>query len=1272
MKNKYEFKLNPDEVNDSHMGLARRIKRGERILELGCSSGYLSRFLKQDLGCFVIGVDIDQHALADAAVFCDKAIVADLDQATWLKQLAGITFDTILCADVLEHLKNPVSLLASLKPYLNKQGRILASIPNVAHASIRLELLQGHFDYESLGLLDETHLHFYTLDGCVSMLMQAGYLCQDVAYSIHDLADEVIDESLRNAGLTVSPQFRKLLHQPEATAFQFIIEAIPVAQELLRHKPPALIPKPLVSSGAFYSLKQEHIEELERQITALELKLEVISNEKAAALVHNQNHLKNIKALEERVLAREKECEAEKTHNSNHQKSIRAFEQRVAALERERDAEKIHSKNHLLNIKELEKQTTALRYERDAEKIHNKNHQQNVNEFEKRVAALERERDAERTHNQNHQKNIQELEKKSAALELQVEAERVHNQNHLKNIHAFEEKVQALEEQLAAEKVHNQNHVKNVHAFEEKVQALEDQLAAEQVHNQNHLKNIHAFEESVKALESSLAAADIHNQNHVKNIQAFEERVQALALEVQAEKVHNQNHLKNIASYKDTVAELELELNAEKTHNLNHQQNIDAWIKTARILDEGLFDFTLRLEAIEGDKQQLTTQIEHIQAHHAHAHAQKDQHIANLLGEINNLQAAVAHLEGVLQRVHSKASYRTVRFIKDAPQKLVGALKGRERHALAEGFVLENNEHQPIPVNDAYNVHDYSAWLVRYGDISPKLPEYQADCLAWNKPPKIAVVMPVYNPTQSCLEEAIASVVAQVYPHWELCIADDASTATYVQEVLQRYAQQDKRIKVMRRSKNGHISRASNSALELVSADFVALMDHDDVLTEDALYWVAKTIREHPDVQLIYSDEDKLTDQGQRYGAYFKPDWNPELLMSHNFICHLGVYRTARVRKLGGFNPEFDGAQDYDLALRYVVSLKDNEIKHIPRILYHWRATPGSTANGIHEKPYAEPLILKAVEQALLAKGVAGEVIPHAILPGALRVRYALPKSLPLVSIIIPTRNGFSLLKRCIDSILHNTDYSNFEIIIMDNGSDDWIAQRYLQYLTADERIKVIRDESPFNYAALNNKAAALARGELIALLNNDLEAINSDWLSEMVSIAVHPEVGAVGAKLYYPNDTLQHAGVIVGLGGVAGHSHKHFPRDNAGYCGRLLMAQNLSAVTAACLVVRKNVFMQVKGFDADHLKVAFNDVDLCLRIQDAGYWNVWTPYAELYHYESATRGYEDTPEKQARFTSEVEYMKHRWGESLLQDPAYNPNLTLDREDFSFSFPPRI
>ena len=694
---------------------------------------------------------------------------------------------------------------------------------------------------------------------------------------------------------------------------------------------------------------------------------------------------------------------------------------------------------------------------------------------------------------------------------------------------------------------------------------------------------------------------------------------------------------------------MEQQRDAEKEHNKNHQKTIQAWRETTSVLDNALFDLT---DQIKSDQEKNVVLLANI---------------AQLQERTNFLNADTQRLEQVLSRVHSKLSYRTIRGVKGSLSKIKSFFL--KPLTIGKKKTAENVEIQQV----TENVHDYTAWLTCYGDLTQEaLNIHKAEVADWQNPPKIAILMPVYNPRKACLQNAIESVLQQIYVNFELCIADDASTESYVTEVLRSYQQKDQRIKVIYRQHNGHISAASNSALSLVEADYVALMDHDDLLTPDALFWVVKAIKQYPDAQLIYSDEDKMDLQGNRYAPYFKPDWNPELFLSHNFICHLGVYKTAKVKALGGFEPEFDGAQDYDLALRYVEDTANEKIVHIPRILYHWRAVEGSTANGIHEKPYAEALIEKAVERALQKKQRPAEVLAHDRLPGALRVRYLLPDELPLVSIVIPTRNGFDLLRRCVESIFAKTKYKNVELIIIDNGSDDLVVLRYLQQLQEDSRVSVIRDESPFNYAALNNKAVIQAKGEIIAFLNNDLEVINDEWLDEMVSHVMHSEVGAVGAKLYYPDDTIQHAGVIVGLGGVAGHSHKHSPRDNPGFCGRLLLTQNLSAVTAACMLVRKEVFEAVGGFDEQNLSVAFNDIDLCLRIQEQGFNNVWTPYAEMYHYESASRGYEDTPEKQERFNNEVAYMKQRWGESLLIDPAYNLNLTLDREDFSFAWPPRV
>jgi glycosyltransferase involved in cell wall biosynthesis/LmbE family N-acetylglucosaminyl deacetylase len=535
--------------------------------------------------------------------------------------------------------------------------------------------------------------------------------------------------------------------------------------------------------------------------------------------------------------------------------------------------------------------------------------------------------------------------------------------------------------------------------------------------------------------------------------------------------------------------------------------------------------------------------------------------------------------------------------------------------------------------------------------------------------PVISVVMPVYNPPLNFLRDAISSVQKQQYSHWELCIADDASSDPEVLKFLSSLGALDTRIKVVLRPKNGHIAAASNSALAVATGDFVALLDHDDILANDALYWVVEAINQNMTASVFYSDEDKIGVDGKRCEPYFKSDWNLELFLSQNMISHLGVYRRSLIEKVGRFRPGYEGSQDYDLALRCILKLAHSQIVHIPRVLYHWRILPGSTALSPGEKTYAQKAGHRALSDYLEISNLGGQV--ESLPNGFYRVHPALPDILPLVSLIIPTRNALQLVQRCINSILAKTTYFNYEILLIDNGSDDPAALAYFSDLSKQERIRVIRDDSEFNYSALNNRAVSQANGELIGLINNDIEVISPGWLGEMVGLALRPGVGAVGAKLLYPNDTLQHGGIILGLGGVAGHSHLGIARNDPGYFGRAVLTQSLSAVTAACLVVRKSTYEEVRGLNEIDLKVAFNDVDFCLKLTESGYRNVWTPYAEMYHHESATRGADDSPEKKARFANEVAYMHQRWGHLFANDPYYNINLTLTLPSFAPVWPPR-
>ncbi len=528
--------------------------------------------------------------------------------------------------------------------------------------------------------------------------------------------------------------------------------------------------------------------------------------------------------------------------------------------------------------------------------------------------------------------------------------------------------------------------------------------------------------------------------------------------------------------------------------------------------------------------------------------------------------------------------------------------------------------------------------------------------------PKISIITPVFNTPKKILIEMIESVINQTYKNWELCIADGNSKEQQLKEILKIYAEKDNRIKIKFLQENKGIAGNSNEALSASTGVLITFLDHDDKLSPFALYEIVNAINKNLDTDFFYSDEDILSYNGKkRLKPHFKPDWSPDTLRSYNYITHLTVIRRDLLDKIGWFRDGFDGSQDYDLILRATEYAK--KIIHIHKILYHWRESKGSAAGNPFAKSYAYDAAKKALSEHLLRIGLKGDV-QDSSLWGIYTVKYEIEGS-PKISIIIPNNNHAETLRKCINSILDKSAYKNYEIIIVENNSNEKEIFDYYNEISMLNNIKVIHLNNPFNYSAVNNFGVTHSNGEVLLFLNNDTEAINNDWLERMLEHAQRREVGAVGAKLYYPNYTIQHAGVILGIGGIAGHSHKDYDGKDFGYFNRLKIIQNLSAVTGACLMMRRDVFTQVGGFDENY-PYAFNDVDLCMKIREKGYLIIFTPFAELYHYESKTRGYEDTPEKLKRFYKEIELFKHKWGDVLEKsDPYYSPNLTIDREDFS-------
>ncbi len=526
---------------------------------------------------------------------------------------------------------------------------------------------------------------------------------------------------------------------------------------------------------------------------------------------------------------------------------------------------------------------------------------------------------------------------------------------------------------------------------------------------------------------------------------------------------------------------------------------------------------------------------------------------------------------------------------------------------------------------------------------------------------RFSIVVPLYNTPIKFLREMIKSVQNQTYSNWQLCLADGSDEEhDYVGEYVKNI--DDKRICYKKLVENKGIADNTNECITMASGDFIALFDHDDLLHPSALFEMAKSINGE-NADFIYTDEVTFLGRPNNIIVYnFKPDFSPDTLRSYNYICHFTAFSRKLFEQVGGFKREYDGSQDYDLILR--LTEKAKKIVHIPKALYFWRSHKASVASDVSAKPYVVDSAKQALAAHLERVGLKGRV-EDAIAPTTYKIQYDIIGS-PFVSIVIPNKDHTDDLEKCLASIYEKSTYKNFEIIVVENNSTN--QQTFDYYEKAQKKydnLKVITWSKGFNYSAINNFAVKQANGEYVLLLNNDIEVITPDWLEQMLMFAQRDDVGAVGVKLYYSDNTVQHAGVIVGVGGVAGHAHKYFDRENPGYISRAVIAQNLSACTAACLMVPKSVYDEVGGLDEGYA-VAFNDVDFCMKIREAGYLIVFTPFAEFYHYESKSRGNEDTPEKRARFNSEIFRFQERWGKELKAgDPYYNPNLTLETEDFA-------
>ncbi len=626
--------------------------------------------------------------------------------------------------------------------------------------------------------------------------------------------------------------------------------------------------------------------------------------------------------------------------------------------------------------------------------------------------------------------------------------------------------------------------------------------------------------------------------------------------------------------------------------------------------------------------------------------------------EINRLNHVVLSLNQEINQINYQHSNSNVfkrnwsRMKKLLKNLRLSRIKKGFSYLRREGFAATLRRYRASGATNPDPKIAYQNWILNH---EPKYADLQNQKRhKFEYSPLISIVVPTYNTKKQYLEEMIDSLKAQTYDNWELCIADgNSDNRLEIEEVIKR----NPKIKYVMLDENKNISGNTNEALKLCSGEYIGLLDHDDTLAPFCLYEVVKTLNEDRSTDIIYSDEDKFTTlSGARFQPHFKPDFSPDYLRSINYITHFFVIKKSLMDELGGFIDEYNGAQDYDLILR--ATEKSDKIVHIPKVLYHWRVHENSTSMDVGAKQYVIDAGKKAIEAHIKRLDMPGEVTSLDD-KSIYRVRFDVDDE-EKVSIVIPNKDHIDDLKKCINSILTRSTYSNYEIVVVENNSTHASIFNYYKKLEKNNRIKVIYYEGEFNYSRINNFAIDSCNGKYLLFLNNDTEVITPEWLEEMVMFARRDDVGAVGAKLLYPNNTIQHAGVVVGLGGVAGHVYPGAPRDASGYFHRLRLVNDYGAVTGACLMMKKDDFVNAGGFD-EELAVAFNDIDLCVKMLRLGKYNVYTPFCELYHYESKSRGLDLEGEKNIRFQGEVKMAKEKWKDVLSKgDPFYSPNLSLD------------
>ena len=1226
--------------DDSLARIARLIPSGARVLDLGASRGALGRSISQR-GCIVDGVEGDAPSAEQARRYYRRVLTADLDEVDLRSALGDCEYDVVVCADVLEHLRVPERTLRSVRAVLAAKGELLVSVPNVAYAGVVVELILGRFDYRSHGLLDETHLRFFTRESIVKLLNLSGFGVSQVEPIHLELKHSEFDPD-RLAQLP-GPVLGALISRPDGLAYQFLLRASPGDGNAPGILSTGLESELRVSTQLYWRGPDGPFSEDRSQTVAFPL---ADGPHRVTFAVPGPTTLAALRwdPLDRPGLVRLHRMELVGADGT----SLWSSEGRRLSEEGSRSGD--------VRWLGSTRQPTLLAIGRDP---------WIEVPFDAPIQLLA---DAALC----IEFSLAPLEEGLRVTEALLQAE----QKTASAVAQSERSLRLISESTASLEQAIQTDGSERRQLRSSWQAVESELRG----------TINALSQLSGQLEASrkMQAAQLSKLDALEDaVSTFSEaRLRRLLGRARGELYRVRRELGRREYRFQIVPGPQVDASQTETWN---SFGDDPQLELVPLGGKYPYGLVLVRYRLESDVDEAALYFDlgsgYDESHQISLPRGAQELVVPLPANVRRLRLDPRESPGPFQlagltiteisapALMRQRAWSLLDSISREPSKTPVILRSAVRALLHGGLPTVAR----IRMKDAPGGEGpaYAKWVRRFGTFTPEDRERALRAMkSWKVKPKVSVVMPVFNAPESLLTRAIESVRAQVYENWELCIADDASTDRGVGRVLEAFAEKDSRIRTTRRERNGHISAATNSALEQVSGEYTVFLDHDDELTPDALALVVDALNRWPDTDLLYSDEDKLDAEGERIDPAFKPDWSPELLLAQNYVCHLLAIRTELIRTVGGMRIGLEGSQDHDLVLRVSELISPERIRHLPFILYHWRAIGGSTATG-DAKPYASGAGVRAVKEALQRRGLRAEVTSGRA-AYSYRVRYALPDPPPRVSIVIPTRDGLDLLRTCISTVRQRTLYADYEILVVDNDSAEPETLEYLADLETLGQARVLRYPKRFNFSAINNFAVEHATGSVVVLLNNDIEVISPDWLREMVSVAVQPEVGAVGALLLYPDGRIQHAGVVVGMGGVAGHAYKREPGGSWGHSRQLTVRREVSAVTAACLAVERAKYERVGGLDAEHLRVAFNDVDFCLKLRDAGLRNIWTPHAVLRHHESVSRGSDERPERRAEFQAEVEYMKEKWKRILGHDPFFNPNWSFGYEIPQFAFPPRV